>query len=95
MKDIQKVLQDIDAFKSLVLELHERKKREEAIELEQVGPFIKGFRKDRGITQNDFALALGLSKNVIAAIEAGHLTVKLENFLKVTHAVGLKVFFNE
>lgn len=95
MKDIEKVLNDIDGFKSLVLELHERKQVEEPIELAKVGSYIRSFRKERKITQNEFSMALGMSKNVLAAVESGQTNIKLENFLKITNAVGLKVFFHE
>ena len=95
MKDLKDTVNDIDKFKELVEELYERKRIEEPIELNDAGKYIKSFRKERNITQNDFALALGLSKNVLAAIESGKKTVKLENFLKVTDAVGLKVVLYE
>lgn len=95
MKDLNASLQELDDLKELLVELHKRKNLEEPIPLEQVGEYIKSFRKERNITQHDFAALAGVSKNVLASIEAGRHTARLEGFLRVTNALGLKVVLHE
>ena len=43
----------------------------------------------------DFAALAGVSKNVLASIEAGRHTARLEGFLRVTNALGLKLVLHE
>ncbi|NQZ59717.1 MAG: helix-turn-helix domain-containing protein [Lentisphaeraceae bacterium] len=95
MNRLDQTLADIDKLKELIVELHERKRIEEPIGIDQVGEYIKSFRKERNVTQQDFAVLAGVSKNVLAAIEAGKQTIKLENFLRVTNTIGLKVSLHE
>ena len=95
MKNLKTSLQELDDLKELLVELHKRKSLEEPIPLEQVGEHIKSFRKERNITQNDFAALAGVSKNVLASIEAGRHTVRLEGLLRVTNALALKIVLHE
>ena len=95
MKELKKTLSELDELKAHLVELHERKRIEEPMGIDQLPEYIKNFRKERNITQNDFAALAGVSKNVLASIEAGKQTVKLENYLRVTNTLGLTVSLHE
>ena len=52
---------------------------------------VKKFRKERGLTQNDFSKQLGYARTTIANIEAGNQPVN-DNFLdKITQVFAVNV----
>jgi transcriptional regulator with XRE-family HTH domain len=52
---------------------------------------VKKFRKQKGLTQNDFSKQLGYARTTIANIEAGNQPVN-DNFLdKITQVFGINV----
>lgn len=46
-------------------------------------------RKEQRITQEQFALLVGLSKPTVNAFEQGKTTIKLDSALKILNALGL------
>jgi transcriptional regulator with XRE-family HTH domain len=56
---------------------------------EAVGRTIRESRKAQGYTQEAFALAAGLDRSYMGAIERGEFNLTLETLLKVTTALGM------
>jgi transcriptional regulator with XRE-family HTH domain len=56
---------------------------------EAVGQAIREARKAQGYTQEAFALAAGLDRSYMGAIERGEFNLTLETLLKVTGELGL------
>jgi transcriptional regulator with XRE-family HTH domain len=56
---------------------------------EAVGRAIREARKARGYTQEGFALAAGLDRSYMGAIERGEFNLTLETLLKVTAKLGV------
>ena len=76
-------------------EMAMEKKLNNPIPLDDVGEAVRSFRKEKNINQSDFADLCGVSKNVLASIEANKQSVKLGNFVRVTSFMGLKVSLHE
>ncbi len=49
----------------------------------KIGLFIKQLREESGLTQNDFAQALGTTQSTIARMETGNQNMTLENIEKI------------
>jgi transcriptional regulator with XRE-family HTH domain len=56
---------------------------------EAVGRAIRDARKAQGYTQEDFALAAGLDRSYMGAIERGEFNLTLDTLLKVVAELGL------
>jgi transcriptional regulator with XRE-family HTH domain len=56
---------------------------------EAVGRAIRDARKQQGYTQEAFALAAGLDRSYMGAIERGEFNLTLETLLKVTAELGI------
>lgn len=56
-----------------------------------VNELIQIFRKRVGMTQEDLASRLGLARTTITAIEKGERSVKAEELLKLSEALGVKI----
>lgn len=54
-----------------------------------IGARIKAIRESRGMTQEDFAAALDLSRNHISVIERGVKPPKLETFIAIANTLGV------
>lgn len=54
----------------------------------QLGSIVCRARKALGLTQPQLALAAGVGVRFIVDLEAGKPTVRLENVLRVLHALG-------
>jgi transcriptional regulator with XRE-family HTH domain len=54
-----------------------------------LGRTIRETRKAQGYTQEAFALAAGLDRSYMGAIERGEFNLTLETLLKVTGELGL------
>lgn len=94
--NIDQVVRDMERLKHAVIDLNRiRRNEENLISLEDVGAYIRFVRKERNITQYDMALALGINKSVLSAIESGRTNVKLDNFIKVTKAFGIEICLRE
>ncbi len=55
---------------------------------QQLGNALRAARKQLGLTQPNLALASGVGVRFIVDLEAGKPTVRLENVLRVIHALG-------
>ena len=56
-----------------------------------LGQAARATRKQLGLTQPQLALAAGVGVRFIVDMEAGKPTVRLENVLRVLHALGAKL----
>ena len=56
---------------------------------EAVGRAIREARKSQGYTQEAFALAAGLDRSYMGAVERGEFNLTLETLLKVTGELGI------
>lgn len=59
------------------------------MDLQAIGARIKAAREARGLTQEDFAAALDLSRNHVSVIERGVKALKLETFVAIANALGV------
>ena len=57
------------------------------MDLQAIGAKIKATREARGMTQEDFAAALDLSRNHISVIERGVKAPKLETFVSIANVL--------
>ena len=53
-----------------------------------LGQSARAARKQLGLTQPQLALAAGVGVRFIVDLEAGKATLRLENILRVLHALG-------
>jgi HTH-type transcriptional regulator / antitoxin HipB len=60
----------------------------------QLGHAVRKTRKELGLTQPQLALASGVGVRFIVDLEAGKPTVRLENVLRVLHALGATLAVN-
>jgi transcriptional regulator with XRE-family HTH domain len=58
---------------------------------EAVGRAIRDARKEHGYTQEAFALAAGLDRSYMGAVERGEFNLTLETLLKIAGALGILV----
>ena len=58
---------------------------------QQLGRALRAARKRLGLTQTQLALAAGVGVRFIVDLEAGKPTLRLENVLRVLHALGAEV----
>jgi HTH-type transcriptional regulator/antitoxin HipB len=58
---------------------------------EALGQIARTSRKRLGLTQPQLALAAGVGVRFIVELEAGKPTVRLENVLRVLHALGAQL----
>ncbi|HTD08138.1 MAG TPA: helix-turn-helix transcriptional regulator [Solirubrobacteraceae bacterium] len=56
-----------------------------------MGRAIRDARKERGYTQEAFALAAGLDRSYMGAVERGEFNLTLEALLKIAGALGVLV----
>lgn len=59
------------------------------MDLQAIGARIKATREAKGMTQEDFAAALDLSRNHVSVIERGAKAPKLETFVAIANALGV------
>jgi HTH-type transcriptional regulator / antitoxin HipB len=58
---------------------------------EELGLFIKNYRKSLGLTQAEVALSCGLGMRFISDLENGKPTCQIEKSLLVIQTLGLKI----
>lgn len=59
------------------------------MDLQAIGARIKVAREAKGMTQEDFAAALDMSRNHISVIERGVKAPKLETFVAIANVLGV------
>ena len=57
--------------------------------LQAIGARIKAAREEKGITQEEFAAMLDLSRNHVSVIERGVKAPRLETFVAIANALGV------
>jgi transcriptional regulator with XRE-family HTH domain len=57
---------------------------------EAVGRAIRQARKEQGYTQEAFALAAGLDRSYMGAIERGEYNLTIDTLLKISTALGVR-----
>jgi y4mF family transcriptional regulator len=55
----------------------------------RIGQAIREHREEQGLRQEDLALAAGVSRRLLVAIEAGKPTARLDGLLRILAALGL------
>lgn len=61
--------------------------------LKQFGDQIREIRKQRGLSQEKFALSIGMDRTYYSSVESGNRNVSLENIKKI--ADGFQVSLEE
>ena len=59
------------------------------MDLQAIGARIKAAREAKGMTQENFAAALDMSRNHISVIERGVKAPKLETFVAIANVLGV------
>lgn len=57
------------------------------------GARVRMLRKEKGLSQEDFADLCGLHRTYIGAIERGERNISLENIEKIARALGVSIPF--
>ena len=58
--------------------------------LDQFGVVIRGLRLEIGLSQESFALKVGIHRTYIGGIERGERNITLINILRISEALGVK-----
>ena len=58
---------------------------------QQLGPLMRAFRKQAGMSQAELAHSLGISRQAISALELAPETATFERLMKVWAVLGLRV----
>lgn len=61
----------------------------EETKLKALGKKIKALRKSKGLSQEKFALKMGLHRTYIGAIERGERNVSFLNLQRIANALGI------
>ena len=59
------------------------------MEYEKMGARIRGFRKERGITQAGLAAEIGISTSFMGHIERGTRVMSIDTLVKLSDALGV------
>lgn len=62
-------------------------------DIQQVAETLRRRRKELRLTQQDVALSAGVNRRAVSEIERGMRSVRLDNLLAVTTALGLDLEF--
>lgn len=62
-----------------------------------LGERIKELRNKTGLSQEKFALSIGMDRTYFASVEAGHRNISIRNIKKIADGLGvsLRVLFEE
>lgn len=55
------------------------------------GNRVRELRKEKGLSQEKFALAVGLDRTYIASLEAGKRNVSLQNIAKIANGFNMSL----
>lgn len=58
---------------------------------ENFGKALKSIREDSGISQEKFALSIGMDRTYYASVEAGKRNISLQNIQKIASGFGLSI----
>ncbi|QKJ86546.1 helix-turn-helix transcriptional regulator [Paramixta manurensis] len=59
--------------------------------LNQLRPFLLGFRKANGLTQKDVSTRLGVTQQTYARLEANPASASIERLFKVFSVLGVEI----
>jgi transcriptional regulator with XRE-family HTH domain len=57
--------------------------------LRQIARVLRDERKDRGLTQQEFAALLGVSRPYVSGLESGRGTTQLRRLIQALNAIGV------
>lgn len=57
----------------------------------EFGMAIKKLREDKGLSQEKFALSIGMDRTYYASVEAGKRNLSLKNIYKIAEGFGISV----
>lgn len=57
----------------------------------QFGEQIKGIRKRKGLSQEKFALSIGMDRTYYSSVESGNRNVSLENIKKIADGFNISL----
>ena len=57
-----------------------------------LGHMVKNYRKQRDLSQQEFADVVGVGRRFLSELENGKATLEFEKVLKVTSAAGIELF---
>lgn len=55
------------------------------------GRIIKELRKDNGISQEKFALSIGMDRTYYASVESGKRNISIQNLKKISDGLGISL----
>lgn len=55
------------------------------------GTAIKQLREEKGVSQEKFALSIGMDRTYYASVEAGKRNISLQNIQKIANGYGIAV----
>lgn len=58
---------------------------------EELGKRIQNLRKEKGLSQEKFALAIGMDRTYFASVEAGKRNISLQNIKKIADGFGITI----
>lgn len=57
----------------------------------EFGIVLKKLREEKGVSQEKFALSIGMDRTYYASVEAGRRNISLQNICKIAEGFGLSV----
>lgn len=57
----------------------------------KLGYRIRELRKDMGLSQEKFALKIGMDRTYLASVEAGKRNISIENIKKIADGLGVSL----
>lgn len=57
----------------------------------ELGARIKELRKDTGLSQEKFALQIGMDRTYFASVEAGRRNISIRNIKKIADGLGVSL----
>lgn len=57
----------------------------------KLGKVLKGLREKTGLSQERFALSIGMDRTYYASVEAGNRNISLMNIEKIANGYNLKI----
>lgn len=58
---------------------------------EKFGNRVKSLRKERGLSQEKFALLIDMDRTYFASVESGKRNISLENILKISKGLNISL----
>lgn len=63
----------------------------------EIGKKIQALRKETGLSQEKFALKIGMDRTYLASVEAGKRNISIKNLKKITDGLNIQLseFFQQ